>query len=96
MAVFAAKPPPVIILFAYYPAPVSDPSFMFTPARTIVLAILLLILIIASWSKLRIVDEDDHEPQRWRIEEHPAFRKDEKRKETTGAKTEGSTLTSGE
>ena len=49
---------------------------MFTPARIIVLAILLLVVLIASWSKLRIVDEDDHEPQRWRIDEHPAFRKD--------------------
>jgi hypothetical protein len=49
---------------------------MLTPARTVALAILLLVVLIASWSKLRIVDEDDHQPQRWRIDEHPAFRKD--------------------
>jgi len=51
---------------------------MLTPARTIVLAILLLVALVASWSKLRIVDENDHEPQRWRIDEHPAFSKDNK------------------
>ena len=51
---------------------------MLTTARTIILAILLLVLLLASWSKLRIVDENDHEPQRWRIDEHPAFRKDKK------------------
>ncbi len=49
---------------------------MLTPARTTILAILLLVVLIASWSKLRIVDEDDHKPQRWLIDEHPALRKD--------------------
>jgi hypothetical protein len=47
---------------------------MFTPPRLIVLSILLLIVIIASWSKLRYVDEEDHEPQRWTVEDHPAFK----------------------
>jgi len=51
---------------------------MLTPARTVILAILLLVALIASWSKLRIVDEDDHKPQRWLIDEHPAFKKDKK------------------
>ncbi len=51
---------------------------MLTPARTTILAILLLVVLIASWSKLRIADEDDHQPQRWLIDEHPAFRKDKK------------------
>ena len=51
---------------------------MLTTARTIILAILLLVVLIAAWSKLRIVDGDDHQPQRWLIDEHPAFRKDKK------------------
>ena len=51
---------------------------MLTPARNTVLAILLLVVLLASWSKLRIVDEDNHKPQRWLIDEHPAFRKDQK------------------
>ena len=51
---------------------------MLTPARTTILAILLLVVLIAAWSKLRIADEDDHQPQRWLIDEHPAFRKDKK------------------
>ena len=48
---------------------------MLTPARLIVLSILFLVVTIAAWSKLRIVDEDDHEPQRWRVDEHPALQR---------------------
>lgn len=48
---------------------------MLTPARLIVLSILFLVVTIAAWSKLRIVDEDDHEPQRWRIDEHPSLQR---------------------
>jgi hypothetical protein len=40
----------------------------------IVLAILSLVVGIAAWSKLRFVDDEDHQPQRWRLDEHPAFR----------------------
>ncbi len=45
---------------------------MFTPARLIVLSILTLILIIASWSKLRFLDETQDQPQRWRVEDYPS------------------------
>jgi len=46
---------------------------MFAKQTAAVLLILSLIVITAAWSKLRYVDDDDHEPQRWRIEDHPAF-----------------------
>ncbi len=46
---------------------------MLTPPRLTALSILLLIAIVAAWSKLRFVDQEDHEPQRWRVDEHPAF-----------------------
>ena len=44
---------------------------MLTPARIAVVAILLLIAGFASWSKLRLADPEDHQPQRWRVEEYP-------------------------
>ena len=50
------------------------PSPMFTAKHAIVLVILLAIVAIAAWPKLRFVDEDDFAPQRWRADEHPAFR----------------------
>jgi hypothetical protein len=46
---------------------------MLTPPRLAILSILLLVVMVAAWSKLRIVDQDDYQPQRWRIDEHPAF-----------------------
>ena len=46
---------------------------MFAKQVAAVLLILSLIVITAAWSKLRYIDEEDHEPQRWRIEDHPAF-----------------------
>lgn len=39
-----------------------------------ILLILALIVITAAWSKLHFIDEADHEPQRWRVDEHPAFK----------------------
>ena len=39
----------------------------------VIFLLLALVVVIAAWSKLRFVDEEDHEPQRWRLEEHPAF-----------------------
>jgi hypothetical protein len=38
-----------------------------------VIAILTLIVAVAAWSKLRFVDDDDFAPQRWKVQEHPAF-----------------------
>ena len=46
---------------------------MFAKQVAVILLILSLIVITAAWSKLRYVDGEDHEPQRWRIEDHPAF-----------------------
>ena len=46
---------------------------MLTRNFLVVLMILILVVVIAAWSKLRFVDEEDHQPQRWRLEEHPAF-----------------------
>lgn len=46
---------------------------MLTPSRVAVLLILVMIFSLASWSKLRFVDEEDHMSQRWRLEEHPQF-----------------------
>lgn len=46
---------------------------MITPARVGVLLILLLIVAFASWSKLRFVDENAQEPQRWRVDEYPGL-----------------------
>lgn len=38
-----------------------------------VVAILTLILAVSAWSKLRFVDPEDHAPQRWKVQDHPAF-----------------------
>lgn len=40
-----------------------------------VVAILILIVVISGWSKLRFVDDDDFAPQRWKVQEHPAFQR---------------------
>jgi hypothetical protein len=48
---------------------------MITRNVLVVFFILALVGIVAAWSKLRFVDEEDHEPQRWRLQEHPAFQK---------------------
>jgi len=48
---------------------------MITRNRIIVLLILALIMVIAAWSRLRHVEESDHEPRRIPLYEHPAFRK---------------------
>jgi hypothetical protein len=44
---------------------------MFTPVRVAVLIILLLILAFSAWSKLRFLDQNSNQPQRWRVEEFP-------------------------
>ena len=44
---------------------------MFTTLRLIVLAILVLILVFSAWSKLRFLDENSDQPQRWRVEDYP-------------------------
>lgn len=44
-------------------------------SRIAILVILVLIVVLAVWSRLRHVDESDHEPQRIRLEDHPAFQK---------------------
>jgi hypothetical protein len=46
---------------------------MVTRSRVAVLVILVLVVLIAAWSRLRHVDESDHEPQRIRLDDHPAF-----------------------
>ncbi|MES9990732.1 MAG: hypothetical protein ABW098_02190 [Candidatus Thiodiazotropha sp.] len=48
---------------------------MFTPKNVAVVLILLFIVGLVSWSKLRFVDEDDHTEQRWRVEDYPGFKK---------------------
>ena len=53
---------------------------MFTRVRVTVLTILMLILTISAWSKLRLIDEDSHQPQRWRVEDYPQL-KDQSRVE---------------
>lgn len=47
---------------------------MFTPKHVAIVLIIAFIVGLASWSKLRFVDENDHLEQRWRIEDHPAFK----------------------
>ena len=42
----------------------------------ITLLILILVIVIAAWSKLRYIREGYDEPQRWKINEHPAFQHD--------------------
>ena len=48
---------------------------MVTRNRIIVLMILVFIFLLAAWSRLRYVEESDYEPQRHRVEDHPAFQK---------------------
>jgi len=48
---------------------------MMTRNRLIVILILMLVVLITSWSRLRHVDANDYEPQRIPIGEHPLFRK---------------------
>ncbi|MCB2263917.1 MAG: hypothetical protein LGR52_13435 [Candidatus Thiosymbion ectosymbiont of Robbea hypermnestra] len=42
--------------------------------RVVISLILLLVVLITSWSRLRHVDASDHEPQRIPVKMHPAFR----------------------
>ncbi len=46
---------------------------MITPNRVLVLVILVLIVVVSAWSRLRHIDASDHEPQRIRLADHPAF-----------------------
>lgn len=48
---------------------------MLTRSRITVLVILMLVMVLAAWSRLRHVEESDHQPQRVRLEDHPAFQK---------------------
>lgn len=48
---------------------------MFTSGRIKVVVVLLLIVVTTAWSKLRLLEPEDHEPQRWRVEEYPGFQK---------------------
>lgn len=49
---------------------------MFTPIRVAVLLILVMILIVAAWSKLRFIDENSDQPQRWRVEDFERLHRD--------------------
>ncbi len=46
---------------------------MLTLPRLVILSVIMLIVTLASWSKLRFIDQEDHEPQRWLLDEHPAL-----------------------
>jgi hypothetical protein len=46
---------------------------MITPTRMAVLLILILVVALAFWSKLRFVDESADAPQRWKVDEYPGF-----------------------
>lgn len=46
---------------------------MLNPTRVAAAILIVLIVALAFWSKLRFVDETTEGPQRWRIEEHPRF-----------------------
>lgn len=46
---------------------------MVTRSRIVVLVILIAIVLLTAWSRLHYIDESDHEPQRVRLEDHPAF-----------------------
>ncbi|MCB1851160.1 MAG: hypothetical protein KDI83_10355 [Gammaproteobacteria bacterium] len=48
---------------------------MLQPTRTKVTLLLLLIVVVTAWSKLHILDADDHAPQRWRVDEYPGFQR---------------------
>lgn len=49
---------------------------MSTRNHVIVGLIILIVFAVAAWSKLRFIDEEDHGAQRWRLDEHPAFKRD--------------------
>lgn len=45
---------------------------MITPARALTVLILVAVVAIAGWSRIRYVEQDGYqEPQRWRVGEHP-------------------------
>ena len=46
---------------------------MITRNIIVVCLILAIVVVVAAWSKLRFVDDEDFKPQRMRIEEHPAL-----------------------
>ena len=48
------------------------------PTRKIFIVVLIIVLVplVAFWSKLRFTEAEDYQLQRWRVEDHPAFRKD--------------------
>jgi hypothetical protein len=50
---------------------------MVTPSRVFAVLLLVLIVAVAAWSKLRFLDEESFKPQRIRIEDFPAFQKQE-------------------
>lgn len=50
---------------------------MFTPKSVSIILILLFIVGIASWSKLRFVDPEDHQEQRWRVDQYPGFKQNQ-------------------
>ena len=48
---------------------------MLTPRRLKIALLLVLIIALTAWSKLRLIGPGDHEPQRWRVDEYPGFQK---------------------
>lgn len=48
---------------------------MASRSHIVVLVILVLVVILVAWSRLHHVEESDREPQRVRLEDHPAFQK---------------------
>jgi len=46
---------------------------MFAPNRVLVFVILVSIVVISAWSRLRHIEDSDFEPQRIRVLDHPAF-----------------------
>jgi len=59
---------------------------MVTPSRVLVLLLLVLIVAISAWSRLRFLDEDSFKPQRIRVEDFPAFQKPAFQKEESIAR----------
>jgi hypothetical protein len=54
---------------------------MLTPNRVGVILILLLVTLLAAWSKLRFMDDNSFEAQRWRIDDHPRLQSQAPQKE---------------
>lgn len=48
---------------------------MLTRSHIVILFIMVLIVLLLAWSRLRYDDDGDHAPQRVRVEDHPAFQK---------------------